>query len=60
MSLLAHLASGVHPFASRSEQEWILRVQSAHPDLVGLPPGLDEVIRWTLPATHSTDPAHEN
>lgn len=27
--LLAHLAAGVHPFASRSEREWILRVQSA-------------------------------
>jgi serine/threonine protein kinase len=24
--LLAHLASDVHPFASRSEQEWVLRV----------------------------------
>ena len=45
--LLAHLA-GVHPFASRSEQEWILRVQSAEPDLFGLPSGLDEVVRWTL------------
>jgi hypothetical protein len=28
---------GFHPFASRSEQEWILRVQSAQPDLFGLP-----------------------
>jgi serine/threonine protein kinase len=46
--LLAYLASGVHPFASRSEQEWILRVQSARPDLHGLPPGMDEVIRRTL------------
>jgi serine/threonine protein kinase len=45
--LLAHLA-GVHPFASQSEQEWILRVQSAEPDLSGLPSGMDEVIRWTL------------
>lgn len=46
--LLAHLATGIHPFASHSEQEWILRLQSAQPDLVGLPPGLDEVIRTTL------------
>ena len=46
--LLALLASGVHPFASRSEQEWILRLQSAQPDLFGLPPGLDEVIRAAL------------
>jgi serine/threonine protein kinase len=46
--LLAQLASGFHPFASQSEQEWILRVQSAQPDLFGLPPDLDEVIRRTL------------
>jgi serine/threonine protein kinase len=46
--LLAYLASGVHPFASHSEREWILRVQSAQPDLYGVPPGLDELIRWTL------------
>jgi serine/threonine protein kinase len=46
--LLAHLAAGVHPFASRSEQEWILRVQSAQPDLYGLPPHLDDLVRWTL------------
>jgi serine/threonine protein kinase len=46
--LLAQLASGVHPYASRSEQEWILRLQSAQPDLFGLPPGLDEVIRVAL------------
>lgn len=46
--LLAQLASGVHPFASQSEQEWILRVQSAQPDLFGLLPALDDVIRWTL------------
>jgi len=45
--LIAHLA-GVHPFASKSEQEWILRVQSAEPDLFGLPSGLDDLIRWTL------------
>jgi len=46
--LLAHLAAGVHPFASRSEQEWILRVQSAQPDLYGLPPHLHDLVRWTL------------
>jgi serine/threonine protein kinase len=46
--LLARLASGVHPFASHSEQEWILRLQSAQPELSGLPPDLDEVVRWTL------------
>jgi serine/threonine protein kinase len=46
--VLAYLAGGVHPFASRGEQEWILRVESAEPDLVGMPPGLAEVIRQTL------------
>ncbi|WP_173066364.1 serine/threonine-protein kinase [Phytohabitans houttuyneae] len=46
--LLAYLACGVHPFASRSEQEWILRVQSAQPDLFGLPAGLDELILRAL------------
>jgi serine/threonine protein kinase len=46
--LLAQLASGVHPYASRSEQEWLLRLQSAQPDLFGLPLGLDELIRVAL------------
>jgi serine/threonine protein kinase len=46
--VLAHLASGVHPFASQSATEWILRVQSTEPDLSGLPADLDEVIRATL------------
>jgi serine/threonine protein kinase len=46
--LPAHLGSGVHPFASRSDQEWILRVQTAQPDLSDLPPGLDDLVRWAL------------
>lgn len=46
--VLACLAGGVHPFAGRSAMEWILRVQSAEPDLFGLPADLDEVIRATL------------
>ena len=46
--LLAQLASGVHPFASQSEKEWILRIQSAQPDLYAVPAGLDEVIRACL------------
>jgi Protein kinase domain len=45
--LIAQLA-GVQPFASQSDQEWFLRVQSAEPDLSGLPTGMDEVIRRTL------------
>ena len=46
--VLAYLAGGVHPFASQGDQEWILRVQSAEPDLVRVPPGLHDVIRQSL------------
>jgi serine/threonine protein kinase len=46
--VLAHLAGGVHPFASQSATEWILRVQSTEPDLSGLPRDLAAVIRATL------------
>jgi serine/threonine protein kinase len=46
--LLTYLAGGVHPFFSRCEHEWILRVQSAEPNLGGLPSDLEEVIRRTL------------
>jgi serine/threonine protein kinase len=58
--LLAHLASGVHPFASRSEKEWILRIQAAEPDLSGLPADLDDLVRWTLARNPQDRPsAHE-
>ena len=58
--LLAYLAGGVHPFASQGEPEWILRVQSAEPDLVGVPPALDELIRQTLARDPRDRPsAHE-
>jgi serine/threonine protein kinase len=46
--VLAYLAGGVHPFASRGGQEWVQRVQSADPDLFGLPPVLDAVVRWSM------------
>ena len=46
--VLAYLASGVHAFASRDGQEWYERVQSAEPDLSGLPSVLNEVVRWSL------------
>lgn len=46
--VLAYLACGVHPFASRDEPEWILRVRSAQPDLPRLPAELDGVIRAAL------------
>jgi serine/threonine protein kinase len=55
--LLAQLASGVHPYASRSEQEWILRLQSSQPDLFGLPPGLDDLIRAALARDPQDRPA---
>src|SRR5690349_13641128 len=29
--LLAHLASGIHPFAGHNEREWILRIQATEP-----------------------------
>jgi serine/threonine protein kinase len=58
--LLAWLASGVHPFASRSHQEWILRVQTSEPDLLGLPPDLDDLVRSTLARNPQDRPtAHE-
>jgi serine/threonine protein kinase len=46
--VLAYLASEVHPFAGRDGHEWYERVQSAEPHLLGLPPVLDEVVRWSL------------
>jgi RNA polymerase sigma-B factor len=52
--LLAVLAGGVHPFASRDLDEWIVRVLAARPDLAALPAGVDEVIRWSL----ARDPRH--
>jgi serine/threonine protein kinase len=52
--VLAHLACGVPPFGGPGRQEWFQRVQSAEPDLSGLPPVLDEVVRWSL-AHHPAD-----
>jgi serine/threonine protein kinase len=46
--VLAYLAGGVPAFASRDGQEWYERVQSAEPDLSGLPPVLDAVVRRSL------------
>jgi hypothetical protein len=55
--VLAYLAGGVHPFASHGEQEWILRVQSAGPDSVGVPPGPLEVIRQSQARDPSQRPS---
>jgi serine/threonine protein kinase len=46
--VVAFLAGGVHPFASNTEQEWVLRVFSAEPELWALPPGLANVVRAAL------------
>lgn len=47
-SVLAYLSTGFHPFAGRYEAEWILRVGSGRPNLSGLHPGLDAVVRAAL------------
>jgi serine/threonine protein kinase len=58
--VLAYLASGVHPFGGRSQKEWILRVQSAEPELSGVPAGMQEVIRAALARDPRDRPsAHE-
>lgn len=46
--VLAYLAGGVQPFGGRDGQEWYERVRSAAPHLSGLPPVLDEIVRWSL------------
>ena len=52
--VLAHLAGGVHPFGRPGDQDWFQRVQSAEPDLSGLPRVLGDVVRWSL-ARHPAD-----
>jgi serine/threonine protein kinase len=55
--LIAYLAGGVHPFASNSTQEWMLRIRSAEPDLYGLPDDLAEVVAATLARDQQTRPS---
>jgi serine/threonine protein kinase len=47
-SVLAYLSTGSHPFAGRHDVEWILRVGSGRPNLSGLHPVIDEVVRAAL------------
>ncbi|GAA3349302.1 hypothetical protein GCM10020358_70910 [Amorphoplanes nipponensis] len=47
-SLLAYLSTGFHPFAGRHEADWIRRVGSGQPDLFGLHPGVEAVVRAAL------------
>jgi serine/threonine protein kinase len=54
--LLAHVAGGVHPFAGNNDEEWIMRIRSAEPDLFGVPVDLAEVVRWTLVRDPSSRP----
>jgi serine/threonine protein kinase len=44
----AYLATGVTPFAGRTEREWIMRLRSSVPDLVGLPAGLADMVAAAL------------
>jgi serine/threonine protein kinase len=46
--VLAYLAGGVHPFGCSNEQEWFRRLESAEPDLAGLPRDLHDVVGWSL------------
>ncbi len=46
--VLAIVSTGIHPFASDDDLEWILRIESALPDLTGLPAGMEDVIRAAL------------
>jgi serine/threonine protein kinase len=46
--LMAYWATGTHPFASQSAQEWILRLQSAAPDLADMPPALEDIVAAAL------------
>jgi serine/threonine protein kinase len=55
-SLIAFLAGGVHPFASGSVEEWVVRVQSARPDVRGLPPAIEDLVRQTLAREASQRP----
>jgi len=54
--LLAHLAGRVHPFASSSNEEWVMRILSAEPDLFGVPADIAEVVRRTLARDPSKRP----
>jgi serine/threonine protein kinase len=46
--VLAIASTGIHPFASVDDLEWILRIESALPDLADLPAGMEKVIRAAL------------
>ena len=55
--VLAIVSTGIHPFASGDDLEWILRIESALPDLADLPAGMEDVIRAAL-AHHPGDRPH--
>lgn len=46
--VLAYLAGGVRPFASRDSQEWYERVQAVEPNLANVPSVLGKIVRWSL------------
>lgn len=47
-SLIAYLATGVHPFAARHDAEWIRRVGSGRPNLAGLHRAVGATVRAAL------------
>ncbi len=51
--LVAYLAGGVHPFASATLLEWVMRVRSTEPDICRVPAGLEPLVRAAL----ARDPA---
>jgi serine/threonine protein kinase len=51
--LVSYLAAGVHPFASSSLPEWVLRVRTSEPDIYHVPAELEDPVRAAL----SRDPA---
>jgi serine/threonine protein kinase len=46
--LVSYLAAGVHPFASSSLPEWVLRVRTAEPDIYHVPAGIEPLVRVAL------------
>ncbi|HKD96025.1 MAG TPA: serine/threonine-protein kinase [Micromonosporaceae bacterium] len=54
--LVAYLADGVHPFASSSLPEWVLRVRTSEPDIYHVPAGLEPLVRAALSRNPSDRP----
>jgi serine/threonine protein kinase len=46
--VIAFLGGGQAPFAADTDEQWIMRVRRGQPDVYGLPPGLDALVRAAL------------